>query len=147
MLWPYDPRGQLFRLGLLVGAMFCVLMFTNGWGFPCSNDFVAKYPSPDGRHKVLVFTRGCGATTSTGTNVSLLPWYGLPPWWWCNAFVADSDHGRVPEAARGGPRVDVRWADDSELVLTYDDGARIYVAEPRVDDVTIRYETRGTPHD
>jgi hypothetical protein len=41
------------------------------WEFMCGNYVVAEKISPDGRRKVVVFQRDCGATTGFSTQVSL----------------------------------------------------------------------------
>jgi hypothetical protein len=40
-----------------------------------------------------------------------------------NVFVATTDHGNAPAGAWGGPIVEVSWADDSHLLLRYDNRA------------------------
>jgi hypothetical protein len=39
----------------------------------CRNSAVLETPSPGAELKAVVFTRDCGATTGTGTHVSILP--------------------------------------------------------------------------
>ena len=41
----------------------------------CGNEIVAESVSPDRRHKLVVFTRNCGATTGFSTQASILPIY------------------------------------------------------------------------
>lgn len=38
----------------------------------CDNTPIAEYPSPEGRHRVIVFERSCGATTGFSPQASLL---------------------------------------------------------------------------
>jgi len=38
--------------------------------FPCGNDVLTDLPSPDGKYKVVVFQRDCGATTGFSTQTT-----------------------------------------------------------------------------
>jgi hypothetical protein len=106
----------------------------------CDNTDFKQYVSPDGRMRVVVFTRSCGATTDFTTQGSVVPAStSSMPNEVGNAFVADSNHGQAPGAA--GPDLSVRWLDTHTVELSHHAKARIFKAEISVDGVRIVYKT------
>ncbi|GAA0339817.1 hypothetical protein GCM10009092_00360 [Bowmanella denitrificans] len=59
---------SVLLVGLLLGFFWLL-----GQGM-CGNHLFSQTISPDGRHKVVVFERSCGATTGFSTHVSVLNW-------------------------------------------------------------------------
>ncbi|WP_440223544.1 hypothetical protein ACQQ2N_21075 [Dokdonella sp. MW10] len=94
----------------------------------CENTLLEQAYSPDGRMRLVVFERSCGATTGFSTQASLLD-AGEPLGdEGGNVFIADTDHGRAPAAAHGGPALDVQWMDDGNVELHHDARARVFHA-------------------
>jgi hypothetical protein len=97
--------------------------------------------SPDASAKVVVFQRDCGTTTAFSTQASLLkPGVHLSDSSG-NVFVADTDRGLAPSAAKGGPELRVRWESPKHLLLQHHAKARVFRAERNLNGVEIRYET------
>jgi hypothetical protein len=107
--------------------------------FPCGDEIVGQYPSPDGRRKVLVYVRDCGATTSWATH-AVIASTGNSSTDREPVFVADRDHGAAPAGPAHGPELRVRWLDQSSVVLSYDPRARVFRSVEEADGVRIRYE-------
>ena len=101
---------------------------------------VAEYMSPDGRTKLVVFQRDCGATTDFSTQASLVTPDAKLPGSGGNLFSADTDHGLAPEGPGGGPELRVRWEGPKALLLQHHSKARVFKAERRLDGVEVRYE-------
>jgi hypothetical protein len=132
-------RSVLLALVVVVHTAGC------GAGDPCDNELLSRVEAPGGAHVAVVFERGCGATTGSSTQVSVLrardvfrvsPSF-LRPTASGNALVLDSRHGRVAVGAR--------WIDDARLELTYAPGATSMQAAATVDGVTIRHVRSGPP--
>ena len=125
-----------------------VLMVNCGRLDPCGNDVVARIPSPSGSQQVIVFERNCGATTGFSTQVSVLPrgedLREQPSFWTAteqgNALIVDGDHGTAPPGPGGGPKVDVTWNADHEVVLTYHPRARVFRAVERIGHTRIKHQ-------
>lgn len=133
---------------LLVGGRTAFL--TIGWLFggslmPCENTPVSEIHSPDGRLKLVVFERNCGATTDFSTQASLFDRHGKLDDEAGNVFIADADHGRAPRADHGGPELHAVWLDASTLQLTHDARARVFHARAERDGVRIVYVSTELP--
>lgn len=115
---------------------------------PCGNDVLARVPSPNGSHQAVVFERDCGATTGFSTQVSIVEsdetFLQQPSTWRAteqgNVLIIDDDHGAAPQGPGGGPKVDVAWSGEAQLVLTYHPRARVSRAVERIDDIRVRHQ-------
>ena len=117
-----------------------------GLSMPCENTPLSEVPSPDGRLKLVIFERSCGATTDFTTQASLSDRHGKPDDEAGNIFIADADHGRAPRAAHGGPELHALWLDETTLQLTHDARARVFQARAELGDVGIVYvRTESSP--
>jgi hypothetical protein len=99
---------------------------------PCGNQVVKTVGSPDGKLKVVVFERDCGATTGSSTQVSLLRSSDRLPNKGGNLFIADDDHGAAPNGPGGGPQVGVAWKANRQLLVKYDPRARVFLSAKRL---------------
>lgn len=104
---------------------------------PCVNDAIAEFRSPSGRHKVVIFERSCGATTSFTREASLLPADAPVPKSPGNILRIDDDHGKIRVDRNTG--VDVRFIDDSTMTLAYPAGARVFTQIAKKNGVAIHY--------
>ena len=126
-------RSRLWPLGLLLVSASC--------SNPCQNEIISQVQSPDGRQKAIVFQRDCGATTGFSTQVSILGNSESLPNASGNAFTADADHGKAVSGPNGGPIVLVRWLSNSEIEISYDSKARVFLKESSANSVKIRYSS------
>ena len=94
---------------------------------PCENVVVKTVFSPDKSHKVVVFTRGCGATTSDSTQVSLLR---------ANEEEGNSGNALVFKDERD---VEVTWKDDHTVELAYSWQDPIFQEAQPIDGVWIKF--------
>jgi hypothetical protein len=105
----------------------------------CTNVQLAQSSSPGNTYSVVVFQRSCGATTGFSTQASLIRGKADRYDWAGNIFRADHAHDGCIGGPDGGPRVVVSWTSDQEVALTYDECARVFMAEHELDGVTISY--------
>lgn len=107
----------------------------------CGNEILKEVRSPTGKMKAVVFQRDCGATTGFSTQVSVLPSDQQLANEGGNVFVADTDHGKAPSGAGGGPIVEASWTNETELLVRYDKRARFSQNQPSLANIHVRYET------
>jgi hypothetical protein len=98
-----------------------------GCGGLCANDIIGTYPAPSGHIQAILFVRNCGATTSFGTNVSLLLAGDRLGDEAGNVFLVTTRtlSPPVPRNRIGGPQVDVEWIPGDTLVISYPLGVEI----------------------
>ena len=109
----------------------------------CDNAVLRESVCPDGRRKVVVFQRDCGATTGFSTQASILSADAPTPRTSGNLFVSDTDHGRAPAGGGGGPEVRVRWLSRDAIVIAHHELARVFLKVSQLDGVTVAYDTFG----
>jgi hypothetical protein len=124
--------GVLFVVG--VGAL--AYLFSD----MCGNDLVAEHLSPDGKSKLVIFQRDCGATTGFSTQASLVAPEAKLPGSSGNLFIVDTDHGIAPSGPGGGPELRVRWEGPKRLLLQHHVKARVFKAERGFNGIEVRYE-------
>jgi hypothetical protein len=111
----------------------------------CANKVTSWIPSPDGSRVLVVFVRGCGATTRCSTQASLLSkdeeFLPEPTAWAStkggNALVVDDGDWRSPSP------VEARWTSARELVLIHQARARVILQESSVLGVSIEHRGAG----
>jgi hypothetical protein len=101
---------------------------------PCENESAVEHPSPDGKWKIVVFERGCGATVGTNVQMSLLQASRTLPSEAGNLFAIDSNHG-----ASALEYIFVDWTSNSSVTITYPVKARVFKQEKRIGDVIVNY--------
>ena len=95
----------------------------------CTNDILSQSISPDGKTKLILFSRNCGATTGPNTHAMLLPRDGkLTQAATGNAFIIDQGSATAS------------WKDPDHLVITLAHGTRVFKQEPSVQGITITYQ-------
>lgn len=87
--------------------------------------------------KVTIFERDCGATTGFSTQASLLEANRDLPGDSGNVLVI---HGGVAPGGAGGPAIAAKWNSDTQVTLSYCDGATAFLARTRYGGVDIRHE-------
>lgn len=135
---------MLLRVGLVLGTLIALAVFGFGWLLsglpdPCDNDVVAVLPSPRGEHRVVVFVRGCGATTSNSTQVSLLERDEPLGSGGGNLLIVDDNRGKAPIARHGGPFVEAQWIDEHTVLLKHHLSARVVKKKDAVGRIRASY--------
>lgn len=143
--YPWDGFAYVWRLvGPLVLAFgplgLCSLACSDLGPSLCGNRLLADYPAPDGRMKVVVFGRDCGATTGFTTQASVVGIDAPLTNDAGNTLIVDDNHGACPPGAGGGPELRIRWAAADRVVIAHPLEARVFRAETSHDSVTIQYE-------
>ena len=115
---------QTLRL-LVVLAIFLVI---SGCDVGCGNDVVSSIPSPSGTANVIVFNRGCGATTGFNTQVSIVHAGAAAPAGAGNTLILN---GNVP--------LKVQWLSESKLSISGLGSAQVFKQEQSVAGVSIAY--------
>jgi len=117
-----QPRMRRFLLYAVVLATF-----SSCARHGCVNEVRPVQRSPDGKRKVVLFTRNCDATTGFNTQASILDEPEDLPDEPGNAFILDRGEARVS------------WNGDGVLLVVILRSARIFKKEPSVRGVTITY--------
>src|SRR4051812_39679302 len=134
-------RVTVIAFGILVLLAVPAFVFMSRvlLGFECENTPLRESLSPDGARKIIVFERSCGATTGFSTQASLLKSDQALPAASGNLYIADTNHGAALPGPGGGPALKIQWKAPRSVILTSAVGARVFLAEPRVEDVQIEY--------
>ena len=147
-----ERMGALKRVGIagiILAAIAIVLFIFDEFGM-CGVDVVETIPSPDRKHRVVIYQHDCGATTDFSTQVTLDPLFAARPIVGGNIWSADADHGGAPRAKWGGPDVQIQWTSPTTLRLLHHLRARVFRAEKKVGSVTVVYgflsEDTATPN-
>ena len=125
-----------FEIGVVGFICFIVACDSN----PCRNEVLQMVASPNEGRKAVIFQRDCGATTGFSTQLSILRANDEFPKEPGNTFIADTDGGQAPAGKGGGPEVKVQWVGETELIVMHDKRARVFLSEPTIDGVKLRYE-------
>src|SRR6266850_1835584 len=104
--------------GTVLAAIVFLLFVLDEFGM-CGVDVVDTIPSPDQRHRVVIYQHDCGATTDFSTQVTLDPLFAARPIAGGNIWSADADHGAAPRAKWGGPDVHIQWTSATTVRLLH----------------------------
>ena len=135
---------MLVRLALVLLTVAGLVFFGFAWLLsglpdPCDNDVVTEIRSPQGGHRLVVFVRGCGATTSNSTQVALLSADEPLDNDGGNLLILNDNRGAAPVAPHGGPVVEATWIDEYTVLLRHHGSARVIKKKERVDGVRASY--------
>jgi|KBSMisStaDraftv2_1062788.scaffolds.fasta_scaffold492127_2 hypothetical protein len=104
----------------------------------CGNEVLSEQLSPNGKLKVVIFERDCGATTRATTQASIVDVRADLPRGGGNIFVADYARGS-PNAGPGGiARTSARWTSDTSVVIARE-AAHVFKQEPRHEGIVVSY--------
>lgn len=117
--------------------MFTTLMAFNDL---CGNQLLSEIPSPDQAYKIAVFQRDCGATTGFTTQVSLLKAEEILPNESGNLFGADTNRGKSPIGAGGGPEVKIFWVGLRTIRLSHHKDTRVLWSKTQISEVSAIYD-------
>jgi hypothetical protein len=98
----------------------------------CSNAIISESPSPDGKRKVVLFSRECGATVPSNTQAMIMAHdEKLSPDATGNTFILDQG------------TVTASWKDDGHIIVTFGQTARFYKQESSAQGIAIEYQTKA----
>jgi hypothetical protein len=129
--------GGLITIAVLIGWFFVM------WAPGCEDTTCETLYSPDRSHKVILYTRNCGATTGFGTHIALAK-SDEDIDGGTSIFVADDDHGKAEWHPVYQELIDVSatWINDDSLKLSYDKNARLFTEEMEARGITIIHRKR-----
>lgn len=110
-------------------------------GCDCENTLISRLSSPDGRHDVVVFQRGCGATTGQNVQASVVS-RGDAARGSGNVFVADAGADSTVVTRDLKEYLRITWLDSKQLVVAHDPRLRFFAKHDTVDQVRIAYRER-----
>lgn len=132
---------------LLGGLVTTIIMLAGGlfllWSPDCEDTTCETLFSPDRSHKIILYTRNCGATTGFSTHIALAESdEDLDDG--TTIFVADDDHGNANLHPVYQALIDIRarWIDNHSLELSYDKNARLFTEKMQADGITIIHHKR-----
>jgi hypothetical protein len=127
--------GVLLIAVLTIGA--CIVVFWSVGDSLCGSEIFQEVFSPDGKHKVVVFQRDCGATTGFRTHISVFD----------SGTTLKDQTGNIFQAD-GYPdwfSIKVTWIDDQHIVIEHNGKPIPDVAKSKVGNIEIQYveNTKG----
>ncbi len=114
-------RSDLRPFRWLAGVIFVLVLVTSllmGSAFStmCGTSHITEVPSPDARHKLVVFNFDCGATTDFSLDVSLLKaGQGLPKY--KTPRILYGHYRQCPIPAGPQRNFEVEWKDSSHVTV------------------------------
>jgi len=118
--------GGLVLFSTCVGAL---LLTVPRFIDPCANEPLQTSFSPDGKLKVILFRRDCGATTKYSTHVSILP-----------ASAELPNEGGNVSVQEGETPTNVRWTSDRHLNISSTRASGVFLRLTNHHGVAITYE-------
>jgi hypothetical protein len=110
----------------------------------CGDARIKSVLSPGRTMQAVVFERGCGATTETSTQLSILRsgdhLREVPGTW----VATDSGNAAVFRSERGAaaPEIDVLWDSPTSLRVVYDLNTELVSQKGSVKGITVTYQRR-----
>lgn len=121
--------GILLIAVLTIGG--CGLVFWSASNSLCGSEIFQEVYSPNGKNKVVVFQRDCGATTGFRTHISVLR----------SDTILKNQTGNVFQAD-GYPdwfSIKVTWKDDQHIVIEHNGKPIPDVAKSKVGNIEVQY--------
>jgi hypothetical protein len=97
----------------------------------CSNEVMRELPSPDGKAKIVLFSRNCGATTGFNTQTMILNIDEKMPDEPGNTFIVDTGEAEVT------------WKKEGGILVIFDHKVRISRQKTLVRGITIEYQYKN----
>ena len=113
----------MLKLPFLLGVGLMITSCDPG----CENEVSADLPSPNGKQRVILFSRNCGATTGFNTQATLLG----------KGEKLDDEGGNVFIIDQGNAKVS--WKNDDGILVTFGPGVRVFKKEISVKGIEIEY--------
>ena len=139
---------SVFRVLLISGAVLTVLVvaaigmlwfLVPDMSDMCRNEIISEIPSPEGKRKVVVFQRDCGATTGFSTQASIVSSNQMLENEGGNLFISDTNHGAAPSGPGGGPGLAVTWQSEDSVRMSFHPKARVFKQESAVGGASVSY--------
>lgn len=102
----------------------------------CDNTVLEELLSPNGKMKVVVFSRECGATTGFNKQISVLSVNEKLPDDGGNIFIVDDNNEAVFDKE---PGILVKWIGDERLSIKYNKDLQIFYKITSHNGVFIEY--------
>jgi hypothetical protein len=100
----------------------------------CDNDIYQRLDSKWGTYKIVKFSRGCGATTGSSIQISVLTYNKELPNEAGNAFISN---GSIVDTT-----VKAAWLNDTAIVITYSKELTIFKNDSTVGGIKIYYNVQ-----
>jgi hypothetical protein len=120
-----------------------IRLFLLGSGFilsgcpdPCTTEVKRELSSPDGRFKAIVFTRDCGAVTTTVVHLSIITKGEAMP---KAGNVLSGDWGHNSNV---GLDMQIGWVSNSRLKVIYDDRLKTSLKTSVVSGIDVEFAPR-----
>lgn len=97
----------------------------------CSNDIIQDLPSPNGKTRIVLFSRNCGATTGFNTQAMILNAGEPMPDEEGNVFIVDKG------------KATASWTNVGGILVTLDHEALVFKQEALVRGIPIEYRRRN----
>lgn len=123
-------------LGIILAIIFlvlsvCGLLFWSAGNLLCDSQIFQEIYSPNGKYKVLVFQRDCGATTGFRTHISVLK----------SNVTLRNQTGNVFQA-NGYPEwfsIRITWEDDQHVVIEHNGKPIPDISKSKFGNIEVRY--------
>jgi len=107
-------------------TLTCLSVLFCGCEAPCSNHIMEQNTSPDGRHKIVLFSRECGATVQYNLQASILDVSDVLRNETGNALIVEGD-------------VNARWNENGAAIFEISKRATVYKKLSAVNGVRAIY--------
>ena len=115
----------------LLGASTVATLLTGCSDPECSNETISESASPDGKLKLVLFSRDCGATVPSNTQAMIL----------AHGEKLANEKGNIFILHQG--TANALWKDNGHILVTLDHGTRIFKQEPSFHGIAIEYQTKA----
>jgi hypothetical protein len=118
---------KMILVASVVGGCAIAVLFLISVLSACSNVVNQQLVSPDNQFKAVVFSRECGATTGSNTQISVIPANWSLPSEAGNLFTEDSHQGAA------SLNVTIKWLGARKLLIVHDSRAELYLHKDNVE--------------
>jgi len=100
--------------------------------YDCGNDIYQRLDNRYGQYKILKFSRSCGATTGSSTQISILP---------TSEELSNDESGNVfvCNAYINDTSVNVQWTNANAVLIIYGKNLEIYKKDSAINNVKVTY--------
>lgn len=130
-------------LFVIMACVVAIVQFSSfNLASDCGNEVLQQVVSPNKTHVAFIFQRDCGATTGFSTQVSIFPaGKNLTDDEAGNVFDCDTNYGKAPSGAGGGPEVNIEWTSNNQMKMSYSQRARIFFKKDSLEGISIIHVT------
>jgi hypothetical protein len=102
----------------------------------CGNEVIQETQSPNKKLKAVIFSRDCGATTGTSTQLSILKADEELINEGGNTFVINEGESPGPNRLE----IKIEWNNNSQVTVYFDTLARTSLMKDKVEEIEIKYK-------